>query len=388
MTNRMNSRRVFLRTSSKILGLAAVPGMSRWGDAASEPVAYPSVYPGAELLFPQDHGAHPDYRTEWWYLTASLDSPQGPMGLQITFFRSRTPFGRENPSRFAPEQLVLAHAALALPEKGSLLHDQQAWRQDDAVAQFSVDDTDVAIGLPSRRWSIVRTASDHYQISVRAEQFQFDITAVPPSTIETPVLQGRQGFSQKGPDELQASYYYSRPQLQIEGEYKTDAAPVPVTGTAWLDHEWSSELLDSQASGWDWVGLNFDDGSALMAFQMRAKSGEPLYTTARHVTVEAGVRKETDHKATFTALRYWESSRTDGRYPVSLRLQAGGLDLTIVALFDDQELDSRGSTGVIYWEGIVQVWQSEDVDSDGVSTGEPVASGYLELTGYAGEVVI
>lgn len=371
-----------------MLGLAAVPGMSNWVNAASEPAAYPNVYPGAELSFPQDHGAHPDYRTEWWYLTASLDSPQGPMGLQITFFRSRTPFGRENPSRFAPEQLVLAHAALALPENGSLLHDQQAWRQDDAVARFSANDTDVAIGLPSRRWSIVRTASDQYQVSVRAEQFEFDITATPPSSIETPVLQGRQGFSQKGPNELQASYYYSRPQLQIEGEYQIDGAPVPVTGAAWLDHEWSSELLDKQASGWDWVGLNFDDGSALMAFQMRAKSGEPLYTTARHLTVEAGVRKETDHKAVFTALRYWKSSRTDGRYPVSLRLQAGSLDLTIVALFDDQELDSRGSTGVIYWEGIVQVWRSEDVDSDGVSKGEPVARGYLELTGYAGEVVI
>ncbi len=283
---------------------------------------------------------------------------------------------------------MLAHAALAIPENGSLLHDQQAWREGVAVAQFSVSDTHVTIGLPTRRWSMVRTASDQYQISVKADQFQFDVTATPPSIMETPVLQGQQGFSQKGPDKLQASYYYSRPQLQIEGEYRTDGAPVAVSGTGWLDHEWSTELLDSQASGWDWVGLNFDDGSALMAFQMRARSGDPLYTTARRIIVEEGMRQESNHTATFSALRYWESSRTDGRYPVSLRLQAGDLDLTIVPLFDDQELDSRGSTGVIYWEGVVQVWYSEDVSQDGARKGKPVATGYLELTGYAGEVVI
>ncbi len=370
-----------------MLGLA-IPGVSTWVNAATEPAAYPVVHPGASLSFPRDHGAHPDYRTEWWYLTASLEGPQGPLGLQITFFRSRTPYGRENPSRFAPEQLVLAHAALAIPENGSLLHDQQAWREDAVVAQFSDADTDVAIGLPARRWSIVRSASDQYQISVKADQFQFDVTATPPSTMATPVLQGEEGFSRKGPNILQASYYYSRPQLLIEGEYQTDGAPVSVAGTGWLDHEWSSELLDSQASGWDWVGLNFKDGSALMAFQMRAKSGEPLYTTARHVTVEDGIRKESDHKAQFSALRYWESSRTDGRYPVSFRLQTGNLDLTIEPLFDDQELDSRGSTGVIYWEGMVQVWHSRDVDQDGSGRGQPVASGYLELTGYAGELAI
>ncbi len=144
---------------------------------------------------------------------------------------------------------------------------------------------------------MVRKASDQYLISVKADQFEFDITATPPPAMATPVLQGEQGFSQKGPAIVQASYYYSRPQLRIEGEYQTDGARVPVTGTGWLDHEWSSELLDEKASGWDWVGLNFYDGTALMAFQMRTDSGDALYSTARYITVEAGYLRERDASA-------------------------------------------------------------------------------------------
>ncbi len=383
-------RRQFLRTASPLLALA-VPGLNTKTARADAPAMYPAVQPGVSLAFPQDHGAHPDYRTEWWYLTATLDSAKGPLGLQVTFFRSRTPYGRDNPSRFAPEQLVLAHAALAIPERGKLLHDQQSFRLQDVVARYSTTDTNIEIGLPNHRWTMARTASDQYRINVNAEYFQFSITATPPATMATPVLQGKNGFSQKGPNIVQASYYYSRPQLRIKGEYKTDDAHVPVSGTGWLDHEWSSDLLAEDAVGWDWVGLNFHDGSALMAFQMRSGSGDALYSTARTISVKDGQRHERNHAAKFTPRRYWQSPRTDARYPVSVRLQTADLDLIIEPLFDDQELDSRGSTGVIYWEGSVQVWETDDIDEDGThligtKKGKPIATGYLELTGYAGDL--
>lgn len=360
--------------------------------AAVEPGMYPTVLPGATLTFPQDHGAHPDYRTEWWYLTAFLDSSSGPLGLQATIFRSRTPYGRENPSRFAPKQLVLAHAALAIPEQGKLLHDQQSFRQQDPVAQYSTTDTDVAIGLPNNRWTMVRTASDQYRIKVNAEHFQFSITATPPPTMATPVQQGENGFSQKGPQIAQASYYYSRPQLRIEGEYQTNNKTVTVSGTGWLDHEWSSQLLAENAKGWDWVGLNFHDGSALMAFQIRSDSGDALYSTARYISVNDDKPQQHTTTVKFTPLRYWLSPRTDARYPVSVRIQTGDLDLIVEPLFDDQELDSRGSTGVIYWEGAVRVWDVINKDHQGgtnpaeIKKGKPIATGYLELTGYAGDL--
>lgn len=385
-------RRQFLRTASPLIALA-VPGLNIKTAPADITAQYPSVQPGATLTFPRDHGAHPDYRTEWWYLTATLESAKGPLGLQVTFFRSRTPYGRGNPSRFAPEQLVLAHAALAIPERGKLLHDQQSFRQQNVIAQYSTTDTDIEIGLPNNRWTMARAASDQYRISVNAEHFQFSITATPPATMAVPVQQGENGFSQKGPNIVQASYYYSRPQLRIEGEYQTDDVRVPVSGTGWLDHEWSSELLSKDAAGWDWVGLNFHDGSALMAFQMRTGSGDALYSTARTITVKDGQRLESNHAATFTPLRYWQSPRTDAHYPVSVRLQTADLDLIIEPLFDDQELNSTASTGVIYWEGSVQVWEADDVDEDGTDPvgtkkGKPIARGYLELTGYAGDLSI
>ncbi|MFK7892513.1 MAG: lipocalin-like domain-containing protein [Granulosicoccus sp.] len=377
-----SARRCFLQTATP-MALLCFTG-SRTALADEEESLYPVIPPDPDLSFPRDHGAHPAYRTEWWYLTAWFESENGPMGMQITFFRSRTPYGRDNPSRFAPEQLVLAHAALSMPVKGTLMHDEQAWRADDTIARFSVSDTDVEVGLPASRWRMFRDESDQYQITVNAREFAFSITARPPPWMKAPVLQGKAGFSQKGPAIEQSSCYYSRPQLQIEGFFRTDGSDVPVKGNGWLDHEWSSSILDEQATGWDWVGLNFHDGSALMAFQVRRESGEPLYSAARLVENADSEMTQKDLEPRFTPLRYWQSARTDARYPVSARLVAGDLDLLIEPLFDDQELDSRASTGVIYWEGAVQVWDMASVQPDGSKTGERIATGYMELTGYAG----
>lgn len=353
---------------------------------------YPAVIEGTKLSFPRDHGAHPAFRTEWWYLTAWLQSDKGPLGLQLTFFRSRTPYGRKNPSRFAPRQLIFAHAAIADPDHGSLIHAEQAWRADPVTANYSESDTELFVGSPARRWSLNRLSGDRYHASVDDPAFKFDIEAIASSH---PVLQGAEGFSRKGAKAAQASYYYSRPQLAINGTIELKKQLLKVHGKAWLDHEWSSELLDIRATGWDWLGLNFTNGDALMAFRMRARDGGVLHTTARLIKAHktsnnpptTGIdQRVLDYPVEFSVLRLWQSPRTGISYPVAIRLRAGELDLTLEPLIDDQELDSRGSTGIIYWEGAVRAWLTEDVAGEKSASRQAVAKGYLELTGYAGDV--
>lgn len=378
------------------MGQSDGPGASAAGreplpesPGTSGPVAldaeFAPVVAGEAIVFPRDHGAHPAYRTEWWYLTAWLDTPDGPLGLQLTFFRSRTAYGRGNPSRFAPRQLVLAHAALADPSQQALRHADLAFRANPVSARYSTADADLLIGLAGSRWQFVRDDAGRYQMSVQAADFSFSMTAQPSVHFPQPVLQGEQGFSRKGPEPQQASYYYSHPQLELNGEVRLDGSARAVSGTGWLDHEWSSEIMDQRAAGWDWVGLNFDNGDALMAFRMRRKDGGILHSTARlwHSATDTGSAPQaTDPAVQFSVRRTWRSALTGADYPVSLRIVAGERDITLVPLFDDQELDTRGSTGIIYWEGAVRVHVTA---ADG-EPGAPVGRGYLELTGYASEV--
>lgn len=389
MNNRLTfGRRQFLSYVATTNAAAGVTGFGLVGLAAAQEVATPRDYPDVvrttTLQFPRDFGAHPNYRIEWWYLTAWLDTERGPLGLQLTFFRSRTPFGRSNPSRFAPRQLLFAHAAVADPARGKLLHAEQAWRGDPVNASASTTDTAIGLGPPARRWTMQRRADDVYVAQVLDPAFNVSLTAAPPPALDQPILQGDQGFSLKGVHEQQASHYYSRPQLQMSGVLTLGAnSPkknIPFTGTGWFDHEWSSELLDTRAQGWDWIGLNFSDGTALMAFQMRSRDGPPLRTTARFINADGQFR---DTPAQFTAIRYWNSPRTDARYPVTVRIQAGPLDLLLEPLFDDQELDSRRSTGTVYWEGAVSVSQ---FNSNKIPAPKWLGRGYLEMTGYAGAI--
>jgi len=336
---------------------------------------YPPIVRGTPLAFPRDHGAHPAWRTEWWYLTGWLRRVDGarrgePLGMQITFFRSRTRHDAANPSRFAPTQLLLAHAALAPPEHARLLHAQRAARAGFGLAQASGADTDVSVG----RWALARGADDHYRARIEDAQLSMALEFVPPTP---PVAQGEAGFSRKGPGEHQASMYYSRPQLRTSGSVSIQGHETRVEGTAWLDHEWSSEILDRSADGWDWVGLNFDDGSALMAFRIRRRDGGVLWSHARWIG--AGGRPVSGSAAAdppprFDEVRSWTSPRTGARYPVAMTITLEARTLVLEPLFDDQELDARGSAGTVYWEGAVRVIEAR----------REIGRGYLELTGYAG----
>jgi predicted secreted hydrolase len=325
--------------------------------AAAAP--YPVVRPGIALQFPADHGAHRQFRTEWWYVTGWLKTADGhDLGFQVTFFRTRPPVDADNPSRFAARQVLFAHIALSDPATARLLHGERTAREGFGLASAATGDAHVAI----RDWDLQRTPGGQWQTHVATDQFALTLAMQP---TQPAMPQGQGGFSRKGPLPAQASYYYSVPHLQVSGQVRRGDRTEAVTGEAWLDREWSSDYLAPDAQGWDWTGLNFDDGSALMAFRIRRKGGGMLWR-ADGTTVVLGPRD-----VDFRALATWRSAATGAVYPVSqtisVRLPAGIAQWHLVPMFAAQELDSRRSGLPVYWEGAVRTRGGR---------------GYLELTGY------
>jgi len=334
--------------------------------ANAEPLRFAPVNPGTKLSFPRDFGSHPDFRTEWWYATGWLQTADGkPLGFQVTFFRSATEHERSNPSQFAPKQLIVAHAALSDPAVGKLQHDQRVARAGFGLAQTSESTTDIKLG----KWSMRRDTNGIYRVTLPARDFSFDLTLSPTQPV---LLQGVNGYSRKGPKPEQASHYYSEPHLQVSGTLTRNGKPIVVSGTAWLDHEWSSTVLDTKAVGWDWVGVNLDDGRALMAFRIRAADGSSLWQHASLREKDGRLQQFNGDAIRFTPVRSWRSPRTQASYPVELTLEIDQQRWQIRPLQDDQELDSRQSTGAVYWEGAVTL------ERDGGRAGR----GYLEMTGY------
>jgi predicted secreted hydrolase len=352
------------------LALALLTATAGWAAPAANPQpAYPIVTPGAGIRFPRDHGAHPAYRTEWWYFTGWLDAPDGrPIGFQITFFRSRPSTGSANPSAFAPRQIIFAHAALSDPAKGRLIHDQRVARQGFGIAEAHEEDTRIAL----LNWRLDRRADGTFHATTRAQEFALDLTFTP---TQPAMLNGEAGYSRKGPHPEQASYYYSMPQLAVTGTVVRDGKPETLKGRAWLDREWSSSYLAPNAVGWDWTGINFDDGGALMAFQIRGRDGRAIHAggTLRRADGTQLVLAPEDVR--FVPRRLWHSPQTGAAYPVEaefeIRLPEGMRHIRLTPLFDAQELDGRAAGMPSYWEGLVST---------------PGGRGYLELTGYAGRL--
>ncbi|MBB3219886.1 lipocalin-like domain-containing protein [Pseudoduganella umbonata] len=340
---------------------------------AAPPVFAPVVplEAGRQLAFPRDFGSHPAFRTEWWYATGWLTTAAGKqVGYQVTFFRSRTDTDDANPSKFAPKQLIIGHAALSDPAQGKLLHDERSARAGFGLAFASEADTDVRLD----DWRMTRGADGRYRMTIPAAGFALELVLEPTQPV---LLQGRGGYSQKGPRPEQASYYYSKPHLKTSGTIVgADGKRSAVTGTTWLDHEWSSQVLDPGAAGWDWVGANLDDGGALMAFRIRAKTDKGGDATLwAHATWRDASGKITHFgpdDVSFTPRTRWRSPRTGADYPVAVTIRTGGTSWQLDPLQPDQELDSRRSTGAVYWEGAVTVRRD----------GRQVGHAYLELTGY------
>lgn len=360
--------------------LLAALGAALGGRAAAlSPNAAPVVRPGAALALPRDLGAHPDFRTEWWYVTGWLESVESAeearldWGFQVTFFRSRTEVAADHPSRFAARQLLSAHVALSDPRAQRLRHDQRIARAGFGLAEAARSDTAVHL----RDWRLAREGplgAHRYLATLESPDAGFGLDLHLQAT--QPVLrQGQAGYSRKGPEPQQASYYLSEPQLAVSGTLRLDGRAHAVRGRAWLDHEWSEALLHPEAVGWDWIGINLDDGGALTAFRLRRRDGSALWAGGSHRPPGGAPRDFAPEEVRFTPLRRWTSPATGARYPVQWRVETPLGRHEVRARFDAQELDGRGSTGAVYWEGL-----SELLDEAGRRLGR----GYLEMTGYAG----
>jgi predicted secreted hydrolase len=332
--------------------------------SAGEPAAA-AVARGQALEFPRDYGSHAQFGVEWWYVTGWLETGEHQrLGFQITFFRSRQPIDPANPSAFAPRQLLIAHCAISDPGRGRPWQDQRIRRAGLGLAEAQAGDTSVWID----DWKLERHDAN-YQADLKAEDFalhlQFQVT-------QPLLLNGVAGYSQKGPAPHSASFYYSQPHLRVSGSITRAARSDVVVGEAWLDHEWSSQYLDPAADGWDWVGLNLDDGGALMAFRIRDHQGQSYWAGGTLRDARGQVQTFGPDEVSFLPGRRWRSPRSGVSYPVTWQLRVGARQFEIEPLLDDQEEDMRVSSGARYWEGAVTVQQQS----------HHIGAGYLELTGY------
>jgi predicted secreted hydrolase len=316
------------------------------------------------LTFPRDHGAHADVPVEWWYWTGHLSDRAGnAYGFQLTFFRVR--------------ELYLAHFAWTDATRKAFRYDEKMHLGLPGIASAAEEKLDVS----NEDWIAREGAGgvQHLAASGAAGELRLTLTPVKP-----PVLQGEKGVSRKGPGAREVSRYVSITRLAATGTLARERKSLPLTGTAWFDHEWGSGVLPADAAGWDWFALQLDDGSELMLYRMRRADGSATpFSSGTFVPPLPRAPLPVDWgDVAFTQTRAWRSPRSKTRYPAGWRIavRSIGLDVSIEPLVADQELETPGSTGVTYWEGACAV--------KGTRAGRPITGrAYVELTGYAGRDV-
>jgi len=332
------------------------------------------AYAPRPFNFPRDHGAHPDYRTEWWYYTGNLTGDDGaPFGFQLTFFRSAlTPDMPPRTSALATNQVYMAHFALT---DGARNEHASFDRYSRGAGELAG-----ATGEPGYRvwledWAATEIEPGVYRL-VASAPGEGGPVAIDLTLRETrpPVLHGGQGLHQKGPEAGNASYYYSLVGLETRGVVTHAGRTTTVTGRSWMDHEFGTSALTAGAVGWDWFSIQFDNGAILMVYEIRLADGSVNPQIKGTLIWPDGAQQivsENDFELTPTGT--WTSPRTGVTYPSGwqLRFPALEIELAITPLVADQEMD----VSFVYWEGAIDV--------TGVMRGEAVTGrGYVELTGY------
>jgi predicted secreted hydrolase len=346
--------------------------------------------PSQTLIFPQDHSAHPDYRIEWWYLTANLEDADGePLGLQWTLFRQALmpPSERPAPTPWAADQLWMAHMAISQGEQHQVAERFGRSHSQDPL-NTPQDSQAGVISSPFHAWlddwqlkaneEAYGTDFDHLTLTAYSGEDESRFGYTLELTAEGPlVLHGEEGFSQKAANG-QGSMYYSQPFWQINGEVTINGETKAVSGHGWLDREWSSQLLDARQSGWDWFSIHLDDGHKLMAFQLRGGGGDGSagvehnadYRSGTWITPQGDATPLATDDITLTPLA---TSAVAGRnVPTQWRLEIPSVAIDIIV--DAPHANRWMTTSVPYWEGEVVV--------NDRANGEPLGEGYLEMTGY------
>jgi predicted secreted hydrolase len=340
-----------------LLGSDADPGFARADRARS-------------FSFPADHGPHPEFRNEWWYITGNLENDAGRhFGFELTFFRfALAPASQPSVSAWRTNQVYIAHLAVTDTD-GEQFHVAQRYSRG-ALGLAGADTNPFRVWIDD--WRIAADdPADGWRLEANDPEFGIDLLA---RALKAPVLNGDDGLSQKSADPGNASYYYSITRLDTTGRIRVGQKEYRVTGLSWLDREWSTSALASDQAGWDWFALQFDDDSELMFYQLRKTDGSADPASAGTFVDADGVATHLgQNDLQLTVLESW-SSPEGGAYPARWRLRAPRLDLdvTVRPVLADQEL----FTTVRYWEGAVDVEGSRDAATLG-------GRGYVELTGYA-----
>lgn len=334
--------------------------------------------PNAKFDFPRDHGSHPDFKIEWWYLTGHLFGPDNErFGYQATFFRragSPPEKATEGSEAFRSDEILLFHIALLHERSGKFIHDEKLSRSGwDAQAdpkRLSVRVGDSSLSQPDPQ-------KEAFELDAHLRnEARFHLRFAPKKTL---VVFGKEGVSRKGDSPTAASWYLTFPRLQTEGTIWFENKPVPVKGETWMDHEISSSQLTGDQAGWDWAGIQLDDGREIMTYRLRKKDGSTDPASALcWVQKDGALRHFSSAEFRWQGAGQWQSPHSKARYPIPVRLTctdpqtAQPVEFTLEPLANDQELGG-GLSGLSYWEGACRVRQN----------GRTVGSAYVELTGYS-----
>jgi len=352
------NRRGFLRLA------AGLPLVIPGGVRAADWAPYAAVTPERPIRLPADHAAHPDYATEWWYFTGFLElAAGGERTFEVTFFRQRPEPGDwlANPSAFTPRQVISAHAALAEPARASFRH----WRR---LARLGLDGGRAAaarLDVGIRDWGLAAQPDGAWRLRLGGAPGPWDLRLRPSGDA---VVHGEAGISPKNAAGTAASYYYTYPAMTVTGELPEGA----VTGVAWFDHEWTSTFLPEGTTGWDWVGLRFDDGGGLMAYRFRDADGGTVYRAGTRIHPDRSAEPLGGDAFAWRVRRTWTSPATGHTYPVDWALRVGAERLRVTARFDAQEMVGTSAFNPTYWEGAVAV------------SGDRSGRGFLEMTRLGG----
>ena len=359
-----------------VLGKPHVPGniqaqLSVMHVLGGETDGYARALEPRVFSFPQDHGPHPAYRTEWWYYTGNLETQSGRhFGFQLTFFRSAlAPRVAARHSAWGAGQVYMAHFVLTDVENSRLYAFERFSRAALGLAGAQAEPFRVWL----EDWSVQGAGQNGLPMHLRAREGEVGIDFRLQS-LKPIVLQGDRGLSQKGPEAGNASYYYSLTRMPTQGTITVADETFQVSGTSWMDREWSTSVLGKNQVGWDWFSLQLSDGSELMFFQLRHVDEETdAFRSGTLVRPDGETLTLQQDAVHLQVQEYWHSPRSGGDYPVRWRLQIPAEDLAveIIPYLPDQEL----SLSISYWEGAVRV--------HGSVQGEVLQGhGYVELTGY------
>ena len=362
------SQRQEPQVQARLVGLAEAGS----GDPAA---GFLRVTGPAELVFPGDHGPHPDYQTEWWYYTGNLVAEGGQrLGYQLTFFRRALVPPAERTTRqsaWAADQVYMAHLALTDVEGNQFRAFERFARGAGGLAGAVADPFHVWL----EDWQVEEVEPGVTRLVAAQDGLALDLLL---TDRKGPILQGDQGFSPKGPGPGNASYYYSLTRLETAGMVRVGETGYAVSGLSWMDHEWSTSGLAVDQVGWDWFSIQLDDGSELMVFQLRKEDGSiDPFSSGAFIAADGSTRPLDRDAFEIRVEDTWRSPHTGATYPARWMVSVPGVDLVleIEPLLAGQEL----TLSYAYWEGAVGV--------EGRRAGEAIRGhGYVEMTGYAGSM--